>query len=162
MHASTVRDGLTFTSTLTAPKGTHGQWYVIVHNAAVKPQTTLAISEIARYPRTKTESVTIPTSAFGSGCSLSVQVDVRFGGTRHSTTTFVPGGVHRATVTKPNCTPEHPKPPVTPESPPTPQGPPPTVVPPVRHVTAPPTTAPSGVSAAFAARAVPASVTFTG
>lgn len=167
MHATTTVDGLTVSSTITAPKGTHGQWYVAVHDAGVSPQTVVAQSPIGRYPAVKTLSATVPMSAFGSGCKLVAQVDVRFGGTRHRTTTLVPGGIHRITLTKPNCTPS--KPPVKPPtiSPPTISPPtvtPPTVTPPVRHVPATPP-APAGVSAAAAAapaQAVAASVTFTG
>ncbi len=171
MHATTTVDGMTVTSTVTAPKGTHGKWYVVVHDAAVSPQTTVAQSPIGRYPAVKTLSATIPMSAFGSGCKLVAQVDVRFGGTRHRTTTLVPGGIHRITLTKPNCTPA--KPPVTPPTvtpptvtPPTVTPPtvtPPTVTPPVHHgVTPPAKVGVAGASAAAPARAVTASVTFTG
>ena len=176
LHASTTVQGLTFTSTLSAPRGTHGQWYVAVHDASVSPQTLVANSAIGRYPQTRTESVTVPTSAFGSACTLVVQVDVRFGGTTHRDTTLVPGGIRRITLTKAHCTPS--KPPVKPPTvqPPTVQPPtvkPPTVKPPVHTVRPPaqvqptvkaPTTSAGvlGVSAAAPAPAVAASVTFTG
>lgn len=181
LHASTTVQGLTFTSTLSAPRGTHGQWYVAVHDASVSPQTLVANSAIGRYPQTRTESVTVPTSAFGSACTLVVQVDVRFGGTTHRDTTLVPGGIRRITLTKAHCTPS--KPPVKPPTvqpptvkPPTVKPPtvkPPTVKPPVHTVRPPaqvqptvkaPTTSAGvlGVSAAAPAPAVAASVTFTG
>lgn len=165
VRARTSVQGLTFTSKVFAPTGTTGQWYILVHDATAARQHFVARSAIGTYPNTKVQSVTVPLSAFGTACTLVVQVDVRFGGTTHQTTTLI-GNIHRAHLTKPNCTPA--KPPVTPPTvtPPTVTPPtvtPPTVTPPVHHVVTPP--AEVGVSAAAAAapaRAVTASVTFTG
>ncbi len=176
LHASTTAHGLTVTSTLSAPEGTSGQWYVALHDASVSPQPLLAKSAIARYPQTKTESVTLPAGAFGSACSLVVQVDVRFGGTTHRDTKLVPGGIRRLTLHKANCTSKPPtvqpptvkpptvKPPtVKPPTvkPPTVKPPTGTVKPPVQVKTTPPSGV-SGVSEAAPAPAVEASVTFTG